>query len=279
VDPAVDAMTRRLVPGPRQIAVFLLALAAGLLSAWAVREHVRQRVETLEAEGRVPLVSRLVAAHDLAAGTVLEDRHLAVRDVPAQWAPASSLEPGAVDSVLGMRLAAALPGGELVLNACLAAADPMAKPSLASRLEAGQRAFVVPAADLGSLAAALRVGDAIDVYLTLPRHGQDAVVPVLRGVRVLTAADGLLPITLAASVDQITSYLMARRAGALTAVLRDAADVSDSAALAPAELMSLLNGDRQSRPAPRVVILYGDRLGDQAQASSLPPTDPESEFP
>ena len=65
----------------RQIAVFLLALAAGLLSAWAVREHVRQRVETLEAAGRVLLVSRLVAAHDLAAGTVLEERHLAVRDL------------------------------------------------------------------------------------------------------------------------------------------------------------------------------------------------------
>lgn len=280
----MDAMTRRFVPGPRQIAVFLLALAAGLLSAWAVREHVRQRVETLEAAGRVPLVSRLVAAHDLAAGTVLEEMHLAVREIPAQWAPASSLEPGAVDSVLGMRLAAALPGGELVLNACLAATEPVARPSLASRLEAGQRAFVLPAADFGNLAATLRAGDAIDVYLTLPRHGRDAVVPVLRGVRVLAtadarAADGTLPITLATSADQITSYLMARQAGTLTAVLRDGADASVSDAMPPAELMSLLKGGRQTRSAPRVVILYGDRLGGQADVSSLPSTDLESEFP
>ncbi|CAB3846232.1 hypothetical protein LMG26842_02596 [Achromobacter dolens] len=284
VDTAVDAMTRRVVPGARQIAIFALALAAGLLSAWAVREHVRQRVEDLEAAGRVPLVSRLVAAHDLAAGTVLEERHLAVRDIPGQWAPASSLEPGAIDSVLGMRLAGALTGGELVLNGCLAAADSLVKPSLASRLEAGQRAFVAQAADLGSLAATLRAGDAIDVYLTLPRRGPGAVVPVLRGVRVLAATDASAvdanpPITLAASVDQIASYLMARQAGTLTAVLRNAADAVASEAMPPSELMSLLDGGRKSRPAPRVVILYGDRLGEGADAAIVSSTDLESEFP
>ena len=109
-------------------------------------------------------------------------------------------------------------------------------------------------------------------------------MPVLRGVRVLAtagarAADGTLPITLATSADQITSYLMARQAGTLTAVLRDGADASVSDAMPPAELMSLLKGGRQSRSAPRVVILYGDRLGGQADASSRPPTDLESEFP
>lgn len=278
-------MMRPRIAGQRQIALFLLALTAGLLSAWAVREHVRQRVETLEAAGRVPRVSRLVAADDLVAGTVLEDRHLAVRDMPAQWAPASSLEPSAVDSVLGARLAAALPRGELVLNGCcLAAAAPVAAPSLASRLEPGQRAFVVPAADLGSLAATLRAGDAIDVYLTLPRQGREAVVPVLRGVRVLAvgdapAADGTAPITLAAGADQITRYLLARRAGALTAALRDNAAILASDAMPSGEWMSLLGGSRTPRPAPRVVILYGDRLGEQAQAPGPTRTDLESEFP
>ena len=277
-------MTRARMPGPRQIALLLLALAAGLLSAWAVREHVRQRVETLEAAGRAPRVSRLVAADDLAAGTVLEERHLAVRDLPAQWAPASSLEPSAVDSVLGTRLAVALPRGELVLDSCLAAVSPAAAPSLASRLEPGQRAFVAPATDLGSLAATLRAGDAIDVYLTLPRQGREAVVPVLRGVRVLavgdtSAANGTASITLAAGADQITRYLLARRAGTLTAVLRDSAAIPAGDAMPPGDWMSWLGGSRTPRPAPRVVILYGDRLGEQTDASGLARTDLESESP
>lgn len=142
-------MTRVVFPGLRKLAVPLLALAAGLVSAWAVREHVRQRIARLEAAASTPLVSRLVAARDLPAGTVLEASQLAVREVPAIWAPAASIDPQAVDGVLGTRLAADLAGGELLLSACLGAADPTSSRSLAARIAPGQRAFVVAAADLG----------------------------------------------------------------------------------------------------------------------------------
>lgn len=275
---------RFFVHGLRKMAVFLLALAAGLVSAWAVREHVRQRVETLEAEVRLPQVSRLVAARDLPAGTMLDASHLAVREIPAQWAPAASIDPLGIDDILGTRLAADLTQGEMLLKACLAPIGPTSKSSLASRLEPGQRAFVVTAADLGGLAGMLRTGDAIDIYVSLLRQDREMTVPLLQDARVLAAADvqdgdGSSQIALAASSDQIMRYIAARQAGTLTALLRNRDDPQVVTLAPTGDLMSLIGLDRQPRHAPGVAILYGDRLGDPAGVPGAALTDFESEHP
>lgn len=250
----------------RKAAVYLLALAAGLMSAWAVREHVQQRVQALEAQARAPVVSRLVAAYDLPAGTILDESHLAVREIPAQWAPATSVDPLGIDGVLGARLGADLAGGEPVLKAYLTFIAPTS--ALASRLKPGQRAFMVAAADLGGLADMLRAGDAIDIYVSFSHRDREVTVPLLQGMRVLTAADasggdGAASITLAASPDEAMRYIAARQAGTLTAMLRNRDDAVAVSAAPQSDLASLIGLDREPRRKPGVVILYGDRLGGQ----------------
>lgn len=270
--------------GLRKLAVPLLALAAGLVSAWAVREHVRQRVERLEAAASTTLVSRLVAARDLPAGTVLEASQLAVREVPAAWAPAASIDPQAVDSVLGTRLAGDLAGGELLLKACLGAAGPASSRSLAALIEPGQRAFVVAASDLGGLAGMLRVGDAIDIYVSQPYRGREATVPVLQGMRVLTATDtgdggGSALITLAARPDEAMRYLSARQAGTLTAVLRNRNDAGEIDAGPAHDPPPPIGPQATPQRVPGVVILYGDRPDEHAVTPAAALADFESEHP
>jgi pilus assembly protein CpaB len=249
--------------------VYALALAAGLVSAWAVREHVQQRIQVLEAEARVPLVSRLVAAYDLPAGTQLDEAHLAVRDIPEQWASRASIDPLDLEDVLGASLHADVANGEPLLRAHLTFNTPA--PALASRLQAGQRALTVAAADLGGLGEMLRAGDAIDIYVSFSHRQRELTVPVLQGMRVLAVASeaegearGAGNITLAASPQEAMRFMAARQAGALTALLRHRDDQAAVGRVAQSDLASLIGLDPEPKAPPGVAILYGDRLEGQA---------------
>lgn len=255
----------------RRVGVYGLALAAGLVSAWAVREHVQQRVEALEAEARAPVVERLVAAYDLAAGTQLEEIDLAVREIPVKWASAASLEAQAVNHLLGGTLVVDVAQGEPLLKSQVTFTAPA--PALASRLRSGQRALTVSAADLGGLAESLRADDLIDLYVTFVHHQREVTVPLLQGMRVLTVGagadeDGIVgsggSITLAADPDQAMKFVAARQAGALTAMLRHRDDVATVADSTQTDLASLIGLDPEPKRAPDVTILYGDRMDKQS---------------
>lgn len=248
----------------RRAGVYGLAVLAGLVAAWAVREHVQQRVQALEAEAHTPLVRRLVAAYDLPAGTLLEEVHLAVREIPQLWAPGASVDPLEVGSVIGATLLADVAHGEPLLRSFMTLEAPQL--SLAARLRAGQRALTVAAADLGGLAGMLKGGDAIDIYVTFNHRQRDLTVPVLQRMRVLTVGDddGAGNVTLAATPDEAMRFIAARQSGVLTAMLRHRDDTASVNPAAQSDLASLIGLDAEPRPAPGVAILYGDRLDMQA---------------
>jgi pilus assembly protein CpaB len=258
----------------------VLALAAGLTAAWAVREHIRQRVDALEAQARAPAVSRLVAAHDLPAGTRLDEAHLAVREIPVQWAMGDSLEPHEIAALEGATLAWGLARGEPLLKPYLS----FAAPALSSRLEAGQRALHVPAADLGGLADDVRAGDALDIYLSFPHGDQTRTVPLLQGVRVLAVgadADGAAAggVMLAADPQDAMRFVAARQAGSLTAMLRHRGDDATASAEASQELDAVLGlAKRKQPPARGVTVVYGDRIEAAAfpEAGGALPALPEA---
>ena len=102
----------------RRFGAYGLALAAALATAWAVREHVGQG-EPEPVAANAPVVERLVAAEDLAAGTRLDESHLQRRQVPAAWAPRASLDPLAAQALLGAVLSADIDAGEIILPAHL----------------------------------------------------------------------------------------------------------------------------------------------------------------
>lgn len=260
-------MRARLVRGAarlRRTGVYGLAVLAGLVAAWAVREHVQQRVQALEAEAHTPLVSRLVAAYDLPAGTLLEEMHLAVRQIPQPWAPGASVDPMELSSVIGATLLAEVAHGEPLLRSFMTLDAP--QPSLAARLRAGQRALTVAATDLGGLADMLRAGDAIDIYVTFNHRQRDLTVPVLQSMRVLTigSEEGAANVTLAATPDEAMRFIAARQAGVLTAMLRHRDDDASVNQAPQSDLASLIGLDAEPKPAPGVAILYGDRLDARA---------------
>ncbi|AXA69208.1 Flp pilus assembly protein CpaB [Achromobacter insolitus] len=248
----------------RRTSVYAIALAAGLVSAWAVREHVQQRVQALEAEARMPMVSRLVAAYDLPAGTQLEEVHLAVREIPEQWTSRASIDPLDLSSLLGATLLADVANGEALLRGHLTFTAPA--PALASRLHSGQRALTVAAADLGGLADVLRAGDAIDIYVSFAHRQRELTVPLLQGMRVLMV--GSEPegeskggsITLAATPDEAMRFVAARQSGVLTAMLRHRDDAAVVSGAAQSDLASLIGLEPEPRVLPGVSIVYGDRL-------------------
>lgn len=248
----------------RRTGVYAIALAAGLVSAWAVREHVQQRVQALEAEARMPMVSRLVAAYDLPAGTQLEEVHLAVREIPEQWTSRASIDPLDLSSLLGATLLADVANGEALLRGHLTFTAPA--PALASRLHSGQRALTVAAADLGGLADVLRAGDAIDIYVSFAHRQRELTVPLLQGMRVLMV--GSEPegeskggsITLAATPDEAMRFVAARQSGVLTAMLRHRDDDAVVSGAAQSDLASLIGLEPEPRVLPGVSIVYGDRL-------------------
>lgn len=260
----------------RRVSVYGLALLAGLVSAWAVREHVQKKVDALEAEARTPVVQRLVAAFDLPAGTLLEEMHLAVRDIPAQWAPGASQDPLALSSLIGGTLITDVGHGEPILKTQLTFITPT--PPLASRLQSGQRALMVAAADLGGLSGMVRADDLIDIYVTFPHRQRELTVPLLQGMRVLTVGSdndadtgGAGMLTLAADATQAMKFVAARQAGTLTALVRHRDDVAAASPPVQTDLASLIGLDTDPKPAPGVAILYGDRLDTPSAPLPLHP--------
>ena len=256
----------------RRFGAYGLALAAALATAWAVREHVGQG-EPEPVAANAPVVERLVAAEDLAAGTRLDESHLQRRQVPAAWAPRASLDPLAAQALLGAVLSADIDAGEIILPAHLLgqpAGQASTAPAAAciasrnARLECDRRrsrAVGWPAAR-GRQRRRLRI-------LCPRRQAQRRSGAV--GGRVLSVgapADDGAPDTanamLAVRPEDALRFVAARQGGILTAMLRhrdDAVAVGDEDQADPAALQGM---PAESPPAGGVVILYGDRLDGRA---------------
>ena len=249
----------------RRFGAYGLALAAALATAWAVREHVGQG-EPEPVAANAPVVERLVAAEDLAAGTRLDESHLQRRQVPAAWAPRASLDPLAAQALLGAVLSADIDAGEIILPAHLlgqpagqASAAPAAGiASRNARLECDRRrsrAVGWPAAR-GRQRRRLRI-------LCPRRQAQRRSGAV--GGRVLSVgapADDGAPDTanamLAVRPEDALRFVAARQGGILTAMLRhrdDAVAVGDEDQADPAALQEharrIPSGGRRCHPLRR----------------------------
>jgi Flp pilus assembly protein CpaB len=286
-------------PKPDRTWVLLgAAVAAGLLAAWSAREHLRERIAQIEAQSRAPTVRRLVAARDLPAGTRLDADHVAVRDIPAQYAAADTLPPERYGEVDGAMLDRPVSRGDPILPAYLARPTD---PPLSSRLSEGRRAVTMPVDEINSLSGMLEPGDIIDLYVSFEHRRRRVTVPLLQGVLVLATGPRMLAggaqdaggnvggysaITLDVSPQDAVKLVAARQAGVVTAMLRHPRDVHASDAAARGDLASLLGLD-PPRPRARqsVPVIYGNRplarIPDLGAAVSVPPlaTQPPQDLP
>lgn len=177
---------------PRSIPHLLRQVLAAALALAALGLALRPEPRTSTPAAGPAAVPVVVAATDLAAGTVLLERDLTVSLWPADLVPAGTA--GSADALAGRTLAGSLRSGEPVSDLRLVG------PGLASSLGSGQVAAPVRLADL-AVAGLVRPGDRVDVLATPP--DADTAEVVVAGALVLappavpqgdgaTPADGLL---------------------------------------------------------------------------------------
>jgi pilus assembly protein CpaB len=250
----------------------LVTIVAGLLAAWAARQHIQGRIEQLEAESRVPTVSRLVAAYDLTPGGRLDQEHVAVREIPREWTASDTLAPEDYPAYMDHVLVHPVRRGDPIQRAHLAKERAT---SLSSRVPAGRRAITIPVDDINSLSGMLQPGDLLDLYVSFEHGRRHVTAPLLQGVLVLaTGRDGdneegqaasFSTITLDAGPEDAVKLVAARQAGRITAILRHHRDAATATTAARGDLASLLGIDvGQGAPPARIPVLYGDRLADEA---------------
>ncbi|WP_269498572.1 Flp pilus assembly protein CpaB [Castellaniella sp. S9] len=263
---------------PRSAVLGVLALSAGLLAAWALDAHVRERVAGIEARARVPMAERVVAAHDLPAGTRLRAEHLALRRMPLEWLSSDSVPAARHAGLLDTVLTAPLKAGDPVLLAHTQAAGP----AFSSQLALGRRAITLPVDQINSLSGLLQPGDLIDLYVSFEYQRRRMTAPLLQGVLVLatgraTRFDGgaegtYSTVTLDAAPEDVVKLVAARQGGSITAILRHPDDPLADRRAVRGDLAALL-GVASAPPPPRrkgATVVYGTNAGGRVPGLNSP---------
>jgi len=249
-----------------------LAALAGLAAAWSARQHIQGHVERLEADARTPIVSRVVAAHDLPAGTRLHASHLASRSFPAGLVSSDSVDAAHHERLAGMVLRSDLRAGDLVLPAHGRIVEDSA---FSSHLGEGRRAVTMPVDAINSVSGLLQPGDLIDLYVSFEYQRRRITAPLLQGVLVLatgtrtqslaagvgSSSPGFSTVTLDTSPEDAVKLVAARQSGSITAVLRHPSDDLPTRKAVRGDLASLIGvaNPAPRRPSSRAPVLYGNR--------------------
>ena len=254
-----------------------VALCAGGLAAWSTRHYIAGQVARIEAEGRVPMVSVVVAATDLMPGSKISADTVATREMPREWASDSAIAPEQFVQIDAASLGHAVRRGEPILWSHLAAAR--AAP-FSSRLREGRRAITLAVDEISSVSGMLAPSDVIDVYVSFEHQRKRVTRLLLPAVQVLATGRQIVPavagegersfstVTLDTTPEEAVRLIVARQGGTISAVLRGAQD-------AQARVGPTQSGDLPAlfgiQPAPvrrpaRVSVVYGDQAVKQMPA-------------
>lgn len=252
----------------RSIALVGVALASGVTAAWSVRAYVQGRVDQIEAQARVPVVERVVAAYDLPVGTRLGAEHMALRSFPREWVSSASLAPERYSELKDSTLVSPLRAGDPILLAHTAA---LHQQSFSSQLAEGRRAITLPVDQINSVSGLLRPGDLIDLYVSFEYQRRQVTAPLLQGVLVLAtgrstrldddkAETAYSTVTLDTAPEDAVKLVAARQGGQITAILRHPDDLKTDSRAARGDLAALL-GVQSAPPTAKKgpQVIYGSR--------------------
>jgi len=285
----------KLTQTSRVWALLGVSIALGGLAAWAIDRHLEHKTREIERNEQGQQVARLVAAHPIKTGAILQLSDLATRDIPLRWADPGSIATDNVTRVVGMRATAELVAGQPILNAHI---ELPVETGLATRLANGKRAVTIQVDQISSLSGMLNPGDVIDLFVSFAHRGQRLTAPLLNEVQVLATgrqqvasaedrADARPPeyatVTLETTPAEAVKLVAARQDGTITAVLSNrgvkGAQVQSevTSERGGGHLAGLLGLEQPRAPAP-VPVIYGDRLlaldaGEPFDADSLLPAE------
>lgn len=271
----------------KQTWLIAVSMVCALLAAWSGSRYLKTKALELEEQTNVALVQRVVALHEIPAGTVIESAHLALRDFPADSVSSDSIEASDYLHLEGQVLGYTLRAGDLILPAHMM---PIPHEAFSGALAEGRRAITIPADALSSVAGLVRAGDLIDIYVSFDYQRRRITAPILQRIKVLAvdqAVDlydhngnsNVSTLTLDVSPADGVALLAARQAGTITAMLRHPHDVQLSDAAVRGDLAALL-GIAQA-PVTRIPasapIIYGNK--ESRRVPRLSPTEATPRYP
>jgi len=141
------------------------AVALGILCFVGAQYYLRNYLAQAEQKlaGQYESKQVIVAAVDIAPGSVLSSDNLAVRKIPVRYLSSNVLQPSDLDLVSGQRVVTALQPGDPVDRGSLERSD---RPPLSTTVAKGERAITFPVDEISSISGMLVPGDIIDLIFT-----------------------------------------------------------------------------------------------------------------
>jgi pilus assembly protein CpaB len=266
----------------RTLGLLLVALAFGALAVDGARGYIAERVAVERQRLNPPraMTEVVVAKADLPAGTRVGVETMAVRSLPAEFAPGASVRPEAFASLEGMKLSLPMRSGEPLLPTAL---EPAHDGSFSTRIRHGIRAMTIQVDEVNSVSGMLQPGDRIDLLFTVRppavagrAASGELTAPLMQDLAVLATGSQTVPsgdpsgsgrqfttITVEVAPEQAQKLILAQRSGRLTAMLRNPHDRSPVAA-APLDVAALLGMRRATTvaaPPAGPELIVGGRGG------------------
>jgi pilus assembly protein CpaB len=217
----------------------LFAIAFGLLAVTGARGYIAERIDLERARlaPQGPTVEIVVAKADLPAGATIDADTMAIRSLPAEFAPGPAIRPEGFDRWVGARTAQAMRSGEPLMASLV---EPVRESAFSARIRPGIRGLTIQVDEVNSVSGMLQPGDRIDLMFSVRLPAGAGAVPtdemtaplmqdllvLATGSRVAASRDAPVPgrnfttITVEVSPDQAQRLIVAQRAGRLTATLR-----------------------------------------------------------
>lgn len=207
----------------------LLGLVAAFIAVRYVQGEVAKRTNTEVVE-----VSRVaVPNRDLAAGEVIGESVLAIREVPTDLVPADALTPDNYESQMGRVLRAPVRQGAPFSASALV---PLYE-QFSSVIAEGNVGYTLQVDETNSISGMIAPGDHIDILLAVDQQGKGTrVFPLLEDINVLATGtrigdtpvseDGIeySTLTLELQPAQAERLTVADKAGSLRMILRQRDD-------------------------------------------------------
>lgn len=206
--------------------LFVLSLILGLLTAFLIYFQLQQiKSEHTRPEVLVPV---LVAAQKISAPGKIRVDMLEVKEIPPQWRHEEAAT--APDEVIDLWASRDFAPGEQILKSLLVAGER--GDALAYLIPAGKRALTIPINIVTGVAGQIRVGDRVDILVTLEREllgtDWDRTITLLQDIEILyleaEEGSGLdTTATLAVTPEEAEELTLADERGRLRLSLRPAA--------------------------------------------------------
>lgn len=273
---------------------WVVAVLAGGSAAVLASRYMSARIASAENALAKEYALRpvIVAARQIAPGQTLQLDDLALRQVPARFAPSEARGAEAADDLIGRVSLYPLAPGDPVLPSALQSNE---LPALASLVGQDRRAITLAVDEINGFSGLLSPGDTVDLVYVADETadaGAAIVRPLLEGVTVIatgrstrrvraTGGDGVARdvdidyATVALDVAPIDAQrlVLAQRTGEITVLLRGARS-AEGAVLRVVDASAITGARRAARRAPAdlVQLIIGGVAARPLRTLEAPPT-------